>query len=100
MKSLSNGCDSVRLEQKNEEYSVFKFKKDFNQPQIRKGRKHETDGTIIYISSFDIFDAGSNFSGSSSPKCLPNNVRFRTVRKVNAAVAVEASPTEEMTEYN
>ncbi|KAA0058747.1 uncharacterized protein E5676_scaffold459G001940 [Cucumis melo var. makuwa] len=41
---------------------------------------------------------GSNFSGSSSPKCLPNNVRFRTLRKVNAAVAVEASPTEEMTE--
>ena len=39
MKSLSNGWDSVRLEQKNEERSVFKFKKDFNQLQLKERKK-------------------------------------------------------------
>ncbi|XP_022154585.1 uncharacterized protein LOC111021812 [Momordica charantia] len=43
---------------------------------------------------------GSNFFGLSVPRCLgkDKDVKFRIMRKVNAAVAVEASPTEEMKE--
>lgn len=43
---------------------------------------------------------GSNFFGSLLSRCTPKNkdVKFRTARKVNAAMAVEVAPTEETKE--